>query len=231
MRCAVLSRFFIRILLCRVESIPYQSTSPACRVLSRVKAATAAKPEAGGAGESGEVQYNTPVRLSQTYLCVPPKLRLGMLDYVARGRQHHATHDAETNEWPLLLCAVTLIGALRKECVGKDGEATDKAILFMSTCDTVDFYYEVCRLSNALHVAASNSMDGRPCTWGHYLLTVCRIAAASPLLEQRQLGPEARYATAPKAAQRCLASGWGGIAPLIRSQARELMRACFLVLR
>jgi hypothetical protein len=45
--------------------------------------------------------------------------------------------------------AVTLIGALRKECLGKDGEATDKAILFMSTCDTVDFYYEVCRLRKA----------------------------------------------------------------------------------
>lgn len=40
--------------------------------------------------------------------------------------------------------AVTLVGVVRKECVGKHGEATDKAILFMSTCDTVDFYYEVC---------------------------------------------------------------------------------------
>jgi hypothetical protein len=68
-----------------------------------------------------------------------------------------------------------------------------------------------------------------PCTWGPHLLTVCRIAAASPLLEQRQLGSEARYGTAPKAAQRCLASEWGRMAPLIPGQGID---AClFLVLR
>ena len=39
--------------------------------------------------------------------------------------------------------AVTLAAVIRKECVGHHGEGKGKAIVFMSTCDAVDFYFKV----------------------------------------------------------------------------------------
>lgn len=145
------------------------------------------------AGDAQEEQFTTPVRLAQTYLCVPPKLRLGVcsmcytsastisleMHCIAKtcGCKLNVPALVDAGPW-LALCfrvtcvhtwlvyillplcdtarlrhanaprwrSVTLASVLRKQCVGKDGEAVGKAIVFMSTCDTVDFYYDVCGL-------------------------------------------------------------------------------------
>ena len=44
----------------------------------------------------------------------------------------------------LAFFTVTLAAVVRKECVGHHGEGKGKIIVFMSTCDAVDFYFKVC---------------------------------------------------------------------------------------
>ncbi|KNC87866.1 hypothetical protein SARC_00001 [Sphaeroforma arctica JP610] len=65
-------------------------------------------------GGNAATQFKTPAKLHQKYIAVPSKLRL-----------------------------VTLAALLRGECTDVKGNPTSKAIVFMSTCDLVDFVYEV----------------------------------------------------------------------------------------
>eukprot|EP00124_Ichthyophonus_hoferi_P002458 Ihof_evm8s168 gene=Ihof_evmTU8s168 len=68
--------------------------------------------------------FKTPNRLVQSYVCVPSKLRL-----------------------------VTLAAFLRRECIDHLGRPKGKAIVFMMTCDVVDFHHSLF----STYTAASNN--------------------------------------------------------------------------